>query len=102
MKPQLRAVEKELLLRNARLAALRHVTRRLTSTLEIGDVLECGVEMAQVLSESAHPQIFLDYHVNDDLTLAASHWPSDQRVIPLQPRRDGITHTLACSGKGVR
>jgi sigma-B regulation protein RsbU (phosphoserine phosphatase) len=92
-------VEKALRLQNARLAALHHVTMGLTSTLEMGDVLERVVEMAQVLSESAHAHIFLYDGERDALSLAASHWSSDQRVIPLQPRRGGITHTVARSGK---
>ena len=99
MKAQMRDVEKELRLQNARLAALHHVTMGLTSTLDMEDVLERVVEMAQVLSESAHAHIFLYDSVHDDLKLVASHWSSDQRVIPLQPRKSGITHTVACSGR---
>lgn len=98
MKSEMRDVEKALRLQNARLAALHHVTMGLTSSLELRDVLERVVEMAQALSESAHAHIFLYDSVRDELSLGASHWSSNQRVIPLQPRKGGITHTVARSG----
>lgn len=92
-------IEKTLRLQNARLAALHHITLGLTSTLEMSDVLERVVEMAQVLSESAHAHIFLYDPERDELSLAASHWSSEQRTIPLKPRKGGITHTVARSGQ---
>lgn len=99
MKEQVLDVERALRLQNARLAALHHVTMGLTSTLDMKNVLERVVEMAQVLSESAHAHIFLYDSLRDELSLAASHWSSEQRVIPLQPRKGGITHTVARSGQ---
>ena len=95
------AIEKALRLQNARLSALHEVTMGLTSTFEMGEVLERVVEMAQVLSESAHAHIFLYDNEQDELRLAASSWSSNQRTIPLQPRVGGVTHTVARSGKPV-
>lgn len=92
-------IEKALRLQNARLSALHHVTMGLTSTLDMGDVLQRVAEMAQALSESAHAHIFLYDDEHDELSLAASHWSSEQRVVPLQPRRGGTTHNVARSGK---
>ena len=88
-------------LQNARLAALQEVVLGLTSTLELGDVLQRVAEMAQTLAASAHVHIFLYDSQRDELTLAASHWAADQNPIPLKPRRAGITHSVARSGQPV-
>jgi GAF domain-containing protein len=88
-------------LQNARLAALQEVVLGLTSTLELGDVLQRVAEMAQTLAASAHAHIFLYDSQRDELTLAANHWAADQKAIPLTPRRSGITHSVARSGQPV-
>src|SRR3990172_11534831 len=90
--------EEALRLQNARLAALHQVALGLTSTLDLSEVLQGVVEMAQTLSASAHAHIFLYDSERDELNLAASHWSADQRNVPLQPRRTGITHSVALSG----
>ena len=88
-------------LQNARLAALQEVVLGLTSTLELRVVLQRVAEMAQTLAASAHAHIFLYDPQRDELTLAASHWASDQKEISLKPRRSGITHSVARSGQPV-
>lgn len=90
--------EKALRLQNARLSALHEVTMGLTSTLDMKEVLQRVVEMAQVLSDSAHAHIFLYDDERDELQLAASHWSMEQRSILLRPRRGGITHLVARRG----
>jgi sigma-B regulation protein RsbU (phosphoserine phosphatase) len=90
--------EKALRLQNARLSALHEVTMGLTSTLDMQDVLQRVVEMAQVLSDSAHAHIFLYDSECDGLRLAASHWSTEQPSMLLQPRRGGITHQVSRSG----
>lgn len=92
-------IEKTLRLQNARLSALHEVAMGLTSTLDMGEVLQRVVEMAQALSDSAHAHIFLYDDKHDELTLAASHWSTEQRSVPLQPRRDGITYRVARTGE---
>ena len=92
-------IEKALRLQNARLSALHEVAMGLTSTLDMGEVLQRVVEMAQALSDSAHAHIFLYDDERDELNLAASHWSTEHRSVPLQPRRGGITHFVACNGK---
>ena len=92
-------IEKTLRLQNARLSALHEVAMGLTSTLDMGEVLQRVVEMAQALSDSAHAHIFLYDDEHDELTLAASHWSTEQRSVPLQPRRDGITYRVARTGE---
>lgn len=92
-------LESALRLQNARLAALQQVALSLTSTLDLTEVLERVVEMAQTLSNSAHSHIFLCEPGGAELTLAASRWSADQRRVPLQPRATGITATVARSGK---
>lgn len=84
---------------NARLAALHEVTLDLTSQLDLDVVLGRVVELAQTLSGSAHAHIFLYDAVHDRLELAASHWSAEQRVVPLRPRRNGITYTVARTGR---
>jgi serine phosphatase RsbU (regulator of sigma subunit) len=88
-------------LQNARLAALQQVVLGLTSTLELGVVLQRVAEMAQTLAASAHAHIFLYDASRDELTLAASHWSVDQTPIPLKPRRFGITYSVARSGEPI-
>ncbi|HET7089695.1 MAG TPA: GAF domain-containing SpoIIE family protein phosphatase [Anaerolineae bacterium] len=90
--------EEALRLQNARLAALHQVALGLTSTLDLREVLQRVVVMAQTLSASAHAHIFLYDSERDELNLAASHWSADQRSVPLQPRRTGVTHSVARSG----
>jgi serine phosphatase RsbU (regulator of sigma subunit) len=90
--------EKALRLQNARLSALHEVAMGLTSTLDMGEVLQRVVEMAQALSDSAHAHIFLYDDERDELHLATSHWSTEQRSILLQPRRGGITHLVARNG----
>jgi serine phosphatase RsbU (regulator of sigma subunit) len=90
--------EEALRLQNDRLAALHQVTLGLTSTLELDEVLQRVVEMAQTLSRSAHAHIFLYADESDELNLVASHWSTSQRKVPLQPRRTGITHAVARTG----
>ncbi|MCK6538609.1 MAG: SpoIIE family protein phosphatase [Anaerolineales bacterium] len=92
-------IEKALRLQNARLSALHEVAMGLTSTLNLGDVLQRVAEMAQTLSDSAHAHIFLYDDARDELLLAASHWSTGQRSIPIQPRQGGITHLVARSGE---
>ena len=91
--------EAALRLQNARLAALHQVALGLTSTLDLADVLQRVVEMAQTLSASAHAHIFLYDAGRDELNLVASRWSVEQRSVPLQPRRTGITHSVARSGQ---
>ena len=90
--------EKALRLQNARLSALHEVAMGLTSTLEMQEVLQRVVEMAQTLSDSAHAHIFLYDDEHDELHLAASHWSTEQRPILLHPRRNGITYQVARHG----
>ena len=99
MKTPMLDTEKALRLQNARLAALHYVTMDLTSTLEMEDVLERVAEMAQVLSDSAHAHIFLYDDERDEISVAASHWSSGQRIVPIKPRQGGVTHHVAHSGK---
>jgi nitrate/nitrite-specific signal transduction histidine kinase len=60
-------IEKALRLQNARLSALHDVAMGLTSTLDMGEVLQRLVEMAQALSDSAHAHIFLYDDERDEL-----------------------------------
>jgi len=99
MKIPMLDTEKALRLQNARLAALHHVAMDLTSTLEMGEVLERVAEMAQVLSDSAHAHIFLYDAERDGMSVAASHWSNEQRIVPIKPRQGGVTHHVARSGK---
>lgn len=86
-------------MQNERLAALQIVALSLTSTLELDQVLARVVELAQTLSAAAHSHIFLYDRERDDLTLAASHWSSEQRQFALKPRAGGITATVARTGE---
>jgi serine phosphatase RsbU (regulator of sigma subunit) len=88
-------------LQNARLAALHEVTLGLTSTRELPDVLQRVAEIAQTLSASAHAHIYLYNAQTDTLQRAASHWSSVERTVPLNPRRSGITYTVARTGQPV-
>lgn len=84
---------------NARLAALQQLALGLTSTLDLGEVLKRVAEMAQALSASAHAHIYLYDLEREELQLAASHWSAEQRVVPLQPRKTGVTYSVARGGK---
>ncbi len=88
-------------LQNARLGALHEVTLGLTSTRELPDVLQRVAEIAQTLSASAHANIYLYDAQTDTLRAAASHWSSAERAVPLEPRRSGITYTVARTGQAV-
>lgn len=92
-------IEAALRLQNARLAALHTVSLSLTGTLDLDRVLTRVVEMAQVLSESAHSHIFLYDPAYESLTLAASHWSEQARRIPLEPRPGGVTAIVAHTGE---
>ncbi len=83
---------------HARLSALSRVSLSLTSTLDVNAVLQRVVETAQMLADSAHAHIFLFDAERDELTHAVSHWDTTTPVVPLQPRRGGITHAVAHSG----
>src|SRR5574337_334502 len=87
--------ETEALRRTAQLAALHELALDLTSTLDLNDVLHRLAERTQILSASAHTHLFLYDPQRNELQLAASHWSSDQRVVPLQPRNTGITYSVA-------
>lgn len=93
------STEQSLRLQNARLEALHQVAMGLTSTLELDQVLQRVVEMAQSLANSAHAHIFLYDHGRDEIHLAASHWAAEARHVALKPRREGITYRVARSGK---
>ena len=97
--PSVLDIEKTLRLQNARLSALQEVTMGLTSTLDMNEVLQRVVEMAQVLSDSAHAHIFLYDEERDELDLAASHWSMEHRSVLLKPRRGGVTHLVARNGE---
>ncbi len=99
--PQRDVSEQALRLRDARLAALEHVALGLTSTLQLVDVLERVAQMAQSLTESAHAHIFLYDADLDELRFGAGHWANQQTAIPLKPRRDGITFSVAHSGSPI-
>ncbi len=88
-------------LRDARLAALQDVALTLTSTLELGEVLQRVAEMAQSLTGSAHAHIFLYDSTSDELRFGASHWSKQQTPIALKPRRAGITFRVVRSGSPV-
>jgi phosphoserine phosphatase RsbU/P len=85
--------------RTAQLAALHELALDLTSSLDLNDVLQRLAERTQILSASAHAHLFLYDPQRNELHLAASHWSSDQRVVPLQPRNTGITYSVASTGK---
>jgi serine phosphatase RsbU (regulator of sigma subunit) len=87
----------DLALQNARLEALHEVALSLTSTLELPQVLQRVLEMAQTLSSSANAHIFLYDAERDDLYLAASHWSPSVPVLALRPRRAGITWGVVIS-----
>lgn len=89
------STEQTLRLQNARLEALHQVAMGLTSTLELDQVLQRVVEMAQSLADSAHAHIFLYDPARDEINLAASHWATDERHVALNPRREGITYRVA-------
>jgi serine phosphatase RsbU (regulator of sigma subunit) len=97
--PDAQCAREALTSQNARLAALQEVVLDLTSNLDLSDVLQRVAEIAQTLSVAAHAHIFLYDRESDKVNLAASHWSSDQRIVPLQPRRTGITHSVALGGK---
>ncbi len=90
-----------LTLQNARLAALHEVTLGLTSTPTLPEVLQRVAEIAQTLAGSAHAHIFLYDAERDTLQLAASRWSSAERVVPLAPRRTGMTYTVARTGQAI-
>ncbi len=81
------------------MAALHELALDLTSTLDLNDVLHRLAERTQILSASAHTHLFLYDPQRNELQLAASHWSSGQRVVPLQPRNTGITYSVASTGK---
>ncbi len=84
--------------RNAQLAALHELALDLTSSVGLHEVLQRVAERTQMLSASAHAHLFLYDPERNELRLAASHWSSDQRVVPLQPRNTGITYSVASTG----
>ncbi len=90
--------EQVLHLRDARLAALEHVALDLTSTLQLGDVLQRVAQMAQSLTDSVHAHIYLYDSQLDEIQYGASHWGKEYTPTPLKPRRAGITHTVIQSG----
>src|SRR3990172_1455372 len=86
-------------LQTAKLAALHELALDLTSTLSLNNVLQRVAEMAQMLSASAHAHVFLYDPERNELQLAGSHWSSEQRAVPLQPRQTGITYLVARTGE---
>lgn len=90
--------EQTIRLRDARLAALQHVALGLTSTLQLNDVLQRVVQMAQSLTESVHAHIYLYDYPSDELHFGASHWAKNQTPLDLIPRRTGITYNVIQSG----
>lgn len=98
---QTRGTAEELHIQNARLAALHRMTLDLTSRLDLNAVLQQLVEIAQTLSGSAHAHLFLYDPDRRALNLAASHWSGQDRVVPLKPRRSGITYAVARSGEPI-
>ncbi len=93
------AAENAAQLQNAKLAALHELALDLTSTFDLNDVLQRVAELTQALSASAHAHVFLYDPDRDELHHAASHWSSEQRAVPLQPRRAGITYLVASTGQ---
>lgn len=86
-------------LQNAQLAALHELALDLTSTFDLHSVLQRITELAQILSASAHAHVFLYDRERDELRHAASHWAAGQKAVPLQPRRTGITYSVATTGQ---
>ena len=84
---------------NAELAALHVLALDLTSTFDLNKVLQRIAELTQILSAAAHAHVFLYDRERDELRHAASHWSSGQKAVPLQPRRTGITYSVATTGR---
>ena len=99
MLPARQPAENPVQLQNAKLAALHELALDLTSTFDLNNVLQRIAELTQLLSASAHAHVFLYDPDRDELHHAASHWSSEQRAVPLQPRRTGITYAVASTGQ---
>lgn len=82
----------------AALAALQQVSLGITSTLELGEVLQRVAKTSQELARSSHAHIFLYDPVRDELTLGASHWAPEAAAIQIRPRREGLTFQVAHTG----
>jgi hypothetical protein len=63
----------------------------------VGDIT--GSENAKLVAlRELAPRSHLHFR-QDELYHAASHWSSGQRAVPLQPRRAGITYSVASTGQ---
>ncbi len=82
-----------------RLRALQEGILDPASTLELEEVLQRVVRMAQRMSGARHAHIFLYDPVRDELTLVARHSEPGRAVTPPPPRRAGVTFRVAHSGK---
>jgi GAF domain-containing protein len=99
MQPTEQPAENAASRQNAELAALHELALDLTSTFDLNNVLQHIAELAQILADSAHAHVFLYDRERDELRHAASHWASGQKTVLLQPRRTGITYSVATTGQ---
>lgn len=83
--------------RNAELEALRKANLSITSSLDLNQVLDQILQQALSMVDGQDAHIFL---VEDhDLTFGAARWIGDsQSKVFKQPRKDGITYSVARSG----
>jgi|GEM_PF-2807689 len=92
------STEQSLRLHNARLEALHQVAMGLTSTLELEQVLQRVIEMAQILADSAHAHIFLYDPARDEIRLATDIIAALQRelgtFVGTTPQFDDITAVM--------
>jgi len=84
--------------RSAELEALREASLRMTSNLELNAVLEAILEHALKLISAWDAHIFL--YDGEHLKFAAALWAGDVQRSPFsEPRQDGLTYTVARTGK---
>ncbi|MFQ5854662.1 MAG: HD domain-containing phosphohydrolase [Anaerolineae bacterium] len=86
--------------RTAELEALRQASLHLTSSLELQSLLEAILEQALKLVAADGAHVFL--YDGERLTFGAALWASGRQQEPYaEPRPDGLTYTVARSGKRV-
>ena len=86
--------------RSAELEGIRRASLRLTSSLELGPVLEGVLEEALKLAAANDAHIFL--YDGERLTFGAAHWDGRFHSAPFaEPRPNGLTYTVAREGRRV-
>ncbi len=84
--------------RNSELAALHQASLQLTNSLDVEKILGTVIDYAISLIHANDAHIFL--YNGETLTFGAAQWDGKNHDKPLaQPRSDGITYTVARSGK---